>query len=512
MLPHANRRSFIRGTAAGGVLAGMGDLGFLSKLSPLSAAETTPDPLSVQFSAEVEPLVRLIEETPRDKVLERVAERIRQGTSYRQVLAALQLAGVRNVQPRPSVGFKFHAVLVVNSAHLAAMSSPDEHRWLPIFWALDQFKDAQARDEREGNWTMPPVNESAVPPAHRAKEMFVEAMDQWDEAKADVATAALVRTAGEFELFELFCRYGARDFRAIGHKAIFVANSARTLQCIGRQHAEPILRSLAYAMLNHEGSKNPAQNDYEADRPWRENVARAKRIRADWQTGRHDPQATRDLLSTLYAGSASEACDQVVELINRGVNPQTIWDALFLEGGELLMRQPGIVGLHTLTTTNALHYAYLASGNDETRRMLLLQNVAFLPMFRDAMTSRGKVQSHKLTELEPLAIASGDNDSAAAVAEIFKSVGGDRMKAARQTLAFVRQHADSQEFIDAARLLVFFKGRDSHDYKFSSAVLEDVQHLSPEWRERFLAASVFNLRGSEGEDNPLVARTRAALG
>jgi hypothetical protein len=34
------------------------------------------------------------------------------------VLAALLLAGVRNIQPRP-VGFKFHAVLVVNSAHLA---------------------------------------------------------------------------------------------------------------------------------------------------------------------------------------------------------------------------------------------------------------------------------------------------------------------------------------------------------------------------------------------------------
>ena len=66
------------------------------------------------------------------------------------MLAALLLAGVRNVQPRPSVGFKFHAVLVVNSAHLASLASPDEHRWLPIFWALDHFKSSQARDVREG--------------------------------------------------------------------------------------------------------------------------------------------------------------------------------------------------------------------------------------------------------------------------------------------------------------------------------------------------------------------------
>ena len=90
------------------------------------------------------------------------------GVSYQHVVAALMLAAVRNVQPRPSVGFKFHAVLVVNSAHLASLGSPDQDRWLPIFWSLDYFKDSQARDEREGNWTMQAVDESAVPPATEA--------------------------------------------------------------------------------------------------------------------------------------------------------------------------------------------------------------------------------------------------------------------------------------------------------------------------------------------------------
>ena len=56
------------------------------------------------------------------------------------MLAALLLAGVRNVQPRPTVGFKFHAVLVVFSAHQASLSGPDADRWLPILWAIDDFK------------------------------------------------------------------------------------------------------------------------------------------------------------------------------------------------------------------------------------------------------------------------------------------------------------------------------------------------------------------------------------
>jgi hypothetical protein len=63
-----------------------------------------------------------------------------------------------------------------------------------------------------------------------------------------------------------------------------------------------------------------------------------------------------------------------------------------------------------------------------------------------------------------------------------------------------------------AQRLVYMKGTDSHDYKFSSAVLEDFSHLSPELRHRFLAASVFWLKGSAGADSSLVQRTRNAFG
>jgi hypothetical protein len=78
-------------------------------------------------------------------------------------------------------------------------------------------------------------------------------------------------------------------------------------------------------------------------------------------------------------------------------------------------------------------------------------------------------------------------------------------------LAYTQGRGDVRPFIDGARLQVFFKGTNSHDYKFSSAVLEDYGHVSPSWRDRYLAASVFNLRGSGDSDNRLVERTRAAL-
>lgn len=503
----ASRRSFLRTATAAGTLSSFGAWNFLGNLPAVSAEEAKPDGNVVALAPEIEPLVRVLEETPRDKLLEEMADRIHRGTTYREVVAALLLAGVRNVPPRPQVGFKFHAVLVVNSAHLASLASPDEERWLPIFWALDYFKDSQAKTVSEGGWRMPPVDESKLPVAHAARQMFIDGMENWDEAKVDLATAALARSASAGELFDLFSRYGCRDFRAIGHKIIFVSNGFRTLQMIGWQHAEPVLRSLAFAMLNHTNEANPADSDLAPDRPGRENLSRIKTLRSEWLEGKVDAAATKELVATLRTASANEACAQVVEMINRGVAVQSIWDALFLGSGELLMRQPGIAGLHTLTSTNALHFAFRHATHPETRQYLLLQNVAFLPMFRENMQGRGKLAELNLLELEP---ADGAGERAS-LDKVFGEISRDKLSAAKLALAYARENPNSADFHHRARQLVFLKGRDSHDYKFSSAVLEDSRQVSPAFRDRFLASSVFNLRGSGGGDNPLVERTRQAL-
>ena len=500
------RRKFIQAATATGVL-GTSQLSNLG-LAPVSAAEASLDTTMVRFDDNIEGLVRTIEDTTRDRLVEEIAQRVRDGLSYRKLLAALLLAGVRNVQPRPSVGFKFHAVLVVNSAHLASMASRDEDRWLPIFWALDNFKGSQARDVREGNWTMAAVDETRVPSAETARTMFINAMEKWDEAAADVAVAGLTRTSGANEIFELFARYGIRDFRSIGHKAIFVANSYRTLQCIGWQHAEPVLRSLAYALQNHEGQPNPADHDLDADRPWRKNLERVTKIRPNWQSGNLDSKATEALLKTFRDGTSDDASEHVVEALNAKVAPQSVYDAMFLAAGELLMRQPGIVALHAVTSTNAFRYAFQMVRDDQTRRMVLLQNAAFLPLFRTAMEGRGDVKKNWITDLDG-GDTVGDNNS---LESIFRKIGPDTQAAAKHVLSYLESNGHADQLINEARRFVFLKGNDSHDYKFSSAVLEDFYNISPDWRNRYLASSVFKLHGSGASNNGLVERVKNAIG
>ena len=228
------------------------------------------------------------------------------------------------------------------------------------------------------------------------------------------------------------------------------------------------------------------------------------KIRAGWLDGKPSSEATAEMLATVREGSSADTSEKVVELLNRGVAPQSLFDGFFESAGELLMRAPGILSLHATTFTNAAHYAWQHCRDEQTRKLLLLQNAAFLPLFRGNSKDKGI----HIDTLEPVALKA---TGAAALEEIFADVSQDRLTASRKILTYLKESPDPKPFVNAARRLIFLKGRDSHDYKFSAAVLEDYNVMAAPWRDRYLAASVFYLKGSGDPDNDLVKRTRAAL-
>ncbi len=499
---NVRRRAFLASTAGG-----LGLSSVLGALQPLAADETKLAGGVAPLSDEIEPLVQFLERTPRDSIIGETARRVRNGLSYRRLLAALLLAGVRNVQPRPSVGFKFHAVLVVNSAHLASLSGTDEERWLPIFWAIDNFKQSQQRDIEEGNWTLPPVEVRAVPDAGAAIEALTGALDRWDEPAADAAITAVVRNFGSAAVFDLLAPYAARDFRSIGHKVIYLSNAFRTLQTVGWDYAEPVMRSLVYAMLNHNGEPNPSQSDLAPDRPGRQNLLRAEKRQGPLVIGKPDTGATGELLRALHTATADEAGEQVTAMLDDGVSVASLWDAVFSGAAELLLRQRGIVSLHAVTTTNAIRQAFSAASSDQTRRYLLMQNASFLTMFRDAAQSRGELSDDRIDEMKPIEPENGR----AEIANVFATMGQSRKKSAQEMLGALQSGTEPREVVDHARRLVFLKGNDSHDYKFSSAALEDYRVISAPWRNRFLAASMQQLCSPNEKTRPLVKQIEQAL-
>jgi hypothetical protein len=449
----------------------------------------------VRFRPEIEPLVRWLEETPRDRLVEGLLGRIRDGLSYREALAATFLAAIRNIKPRP-VGFKFHAVMAVHSAHLIAQHADRDAAWLPLFWAADHFKGSQARDVEEGDWTLAAVDESRVPGPNTARAELIDALERWDETKADAATAGLVRAAGAAEVMEVFWRYGLRDQRNIGHKPIFTMQCWRTLQTIGWQHAEPVLRSLAFGLLDTQGDgvQGPVG-------PYESNLERARSLQPGWQVGRTDESATRHLVATIRDEGPDAVADAVIAALRSGVSPDSLWDAVLLSASELLVRAPGIIALHAVTATNSLHYIYHASGDDLTRRLALLQAASWVPLYR-----------RRIGDAPSIRLDAPAADEPSTLEEALDAQSRNRARAATLAIAPLERLENREAYFAEARRRIILRGRDSHQYKYGAAAWEEAQMAVSRRAGAAIAASMLAyLPAADEPENPVIAAARSGL-
>ena len=191
-----NRRTFLKQATVTAAVLGA------ARLAPAIA---TPD------SPGLTDLVPLLIETDRDQLLEALVARIRGGLDYPTMLGAVAEASVRQVRPYPHVGFKYHAFMVLQAVHRTTTLGRPEDRWLPVLWAADVFKGAQAAEQRSGSWSLGPVRERLVPPAHKAEGAFRDAMERWDPEAADAAVVGLARSLPRDRLFALLVPlWGAR--------------------------------------------------------------------------------------------------------------------------------------------------------------------------------------------------------------------------------------------------------------------------------------------------------------
>ncbi|RUL83098.1 hypothetical protein [Tautonia sociabilis] len=498
-ISNRSRREFLQSASALGLGAGLGPWSALGAITPARASEMAVGPEAVRFRPEIEPVVRWIEETPRDRILEAAVEHLGGGLSYRELLSGLFLAGIRNIKPRP-VGFKFHAVMVINSAHLLGQSAPVEDRLLPLFWALDYFKSSQAQDVQEGDWTLSQVDEARVPSPSQAMAELKRAFDAWDAEAADTATAGVCRAEGAASAMEPFWRCAVRDWRNIGHKPIFAMQCWRTLQAIGWEHAEPVLRSLSFGILDTQGAPPGAEGPYEA------NLDRIRSLREDWTRGRLDPGATTTMLDAIRSSSPEESSATAARLLNEGISPESLWDAVVLAGSELLLREPGIIPLHAVTSANALHFIFHNAGDPTTRALALLQAAGWVPLFRSRMNLDA---TPVIDRIEPV---SPEGEGEEAVASIFETIGRDHREAAGKIVGYLDAGGSPDALFNAARRSIFRKGRDSHDYKYGAAAWEEHQLASdPRWRPAIAAAIAAKVPGSSTSDSPLMKRAREAV-
>jgi len=441
-------------------------------------------PLTSNAAADIPPLVTLIEQTPRDQLTTKITALIRQGLGRQPLLWAIQLAGMRQIQPRP-VGFRFHAVMMVDAARRLAASHGGAEGWVPILWNLDYFKFSQQRNLNLGGWQLSAFNDR-VPAPDQALPLLRQGLMARDEQQVDAAAVAVARQQGLNQVFELLAHFSVRDFHSIGHKAIYLCHSWRLFQLNGGQQAQTVLRALAYALIA-DGNVSP-EDAHWTRQDYGHNLRRASRIPLTaWRTG-SDSVATDALVKLLATAPADDCCDAVVERLQHST-VQAMWDAIFLAAAERVLQQPNIPMLHCVTVSHAIGWLWRQSAQPENRNLLLLQAVAYLARMRDQRWNAGERPE------SPAGLASLQADTAVLSeaerrAAIFDGRGRGLNSSQLMAYPFSNENA---AFYTQLQSLLRRKSSQAHDFKYGASVLETQRWLSPQYRLKFLAAAAVRL-------------------
>jgi hypothetical protein len=332
-------------------------------------------------------------------------------------------------------------------------------------------------------------------------------MEAWDPEAAERAVVSLARSRTGGEVFSMLWRYGARDYRNIGHKAIFTANACRTLHAIGWQYAEPVLRSLVLAQLDFK--RDQKLNGYAlADQCYEGNLKRAKSM-PRWESGPADPQATRSIVATIRQATPDEACADVAARLAKGqATPASVWDAVHLAGAELRVRArrgAALASIHSVTSTNALHYAWLTASDPGDRALLLLQAVGWQGQFRTASSAKpDDLREFPIFDLAPATESSP-------LSEIYAGISSKPDEAAARVMRLATDAQARRAYLSGAIRLSAAKANEVHYYKYLAALIEDLPLVSPAWQPHLLAATVYYVKGSSDPDPAPMKQAKEAM-
>lgn len=459
-------------------------------------------PTSVVAKDDVDRVAELAQRfrtTPTAEVFPVASEAVAAGADHQTLLSAVFVAGVHDIRPRP-VGSKLHAVMMIESALQLAESVSSTNALQAAFWSLHNYKQNQQRDIDEGDWELPAPPKVAGQ-GDGAEQQFHQALADWDADKADRAVVGLLKHRPVEAIFELIWPYAARTFVDVGHKIIYAVQVERVLRRMGWSHSEPALRALINGIV-YPGEGTPDTTAYDQSREL------LCEFPPHWLDGKDDPSQVLALVRSFAQSNSAEAARLVVSALQDGLGPTTIWDALRLHATEIFFQRPAAalrrhLPVHPVTELNAFGYAWRRTTRDETKRLLLLQAAAWLPLWQAIFREQY-----------------GSVDSTRSLAELGMEVDPegltiDQVLRQREP-SDVRAFLDCREthpsaYVTALQQQLFRSAQQDHQYKYLAAITEEASLVRSEWASRILAPAITYLPASDEEESEVSRRAAHAI-
>ena len=332
MIPKT-RREFLKDVGAGAVLASVGsgmatDLGFSTAYAQQGAERLT--------FGNLEPLVTLMQETAAARLIPQVVERLRTGTSLRDIVAAAALANARTFGGEDYIGF--HTIMAIGPSYHMAQELPEARRALPVLKVLHRNA---TRIQEQGGATrevLRPVQGSELPAGRVAGEVLRDTVRQGGNNFVD-AERAFASMAGTPEDALNNVLYEVEDALDV-HRVVMPYRAWDLMGIIGRDQAHTLLRqSVRYCVR----AEQPNQVRYNASvRTALPRILDQHRlIGRELGTRNLDDRALEELSLTIFRGTPDQAGDAAGAALAEGIDPACVSEAISLAANQLVLRDNG---------------------------------------------------------------------------------------------------------------------------------------------------------------------------
>ncbi len=329
------RREFLQDVGRGMLVASLGsvvayDLGLTSALAA-DGSET------LSFG-KMEPLVALMQETPADKLLPLLAEKLANGTELRTLVAACALANARCFGGQDYNGY--HAFMALVPAIEMSKEMPEAQKALPVFKVL--YRNATFMQQHGGrkNEVLHPIHAAELP-----KEKITDDVLQRSTRKADMnlAEQTFADLTAKEQLGEAFnqLQYAIQDEVDV-HRVVLSWRAYAMLDMTGKEQAHTLLRQSVRYCVESEKRR--------IDRKSPEPGVRAllvklldqhKLLSKPLGDKKGDDKWIAELCDTIYGRGRDQAAEAVAMALAEGYSPEAVGEAMSLAANQLVLRDNG---------------------------------------------------------------------------------------------------------------------------------------------------------------------------
>jgi hypothetical protein len=327
------RREFLADVGRGMLAASLGTgLAHGLGLAPAALADEAVARLTF---GRIEPLAALMQETPADRLLPAVLQRIQSGTKLQELVAAAALANARTFGGQNYEGY--HALMALAPAFQMSDELREAERALPVMKVLYRNTNNIQQVGGTSHEVLHPVEPAPLTTGQSGGETLREKTRERDVPGAERTLAALTGSSVEDAYNDL--QYIVQD-NANVHRVVLAWRSWALLDLTGREHAYTLLRQSVRFCCDEEEHLRKLGED-----PLRSLLPRLlENVLSRGQTKRENQPDDRwvdELSQTIYASNRRRAAEAVAQALADGISLETVGEAISLAANQLVLHDPG---------------------------------------------------------------------------------------------------------------------------------------------------------------------------